>query len=340
MTKDLKAHTAKLFNGIVGQTRAKKEFLFYLDSYVDTRMIPALMIIASIGQGKTTISNALAKGLYEFNEDGVIMIPSRKDPSKLVPKIKTFVEVNCSTLTTVNAFINVYVIPFINDKDVTLFFDEAGEIPLEISNMLLTLLNPNPTNQTTLTVGEYTINLDFKRQSFIFATSESQKVLRALSDRCEKITLQDYSNDDLASIIQTGLPDIVCEDGVLNEIADTVRGNARAAQKMATKMLSYLRGSKTFLKDDWEAMKEILSIAPLGLNSIELNILAYLDDKVTGTSLTCLSAKTGMSRESLRLDCEIYLQRHGLIEITQGGRMITPKGRLYLRDLPKYFVTA
>lgn len=326
-----------LFKDIVGQERTKRELRFYLDSYFQTRLVPNMMIVAPKGQGKTTIARELAKGLVQFDEEGKVMeAPSKLDPAVVKPKRKPFVEVNCSTLKSVKQFINGLVIPFVQDKDVTLLFDEASEIPRDVTMALLTILNPNPDNRTTFSLDEYVCDFDFKRQTFIFATSEVQKVFHALSDRLERITLQEYSPEDLAKIVHKGVADVECKDDVLLDVSSVLRGNARAAQKMATKIATYLKGRKTFQIKDWEILKNILSIAPLGLNAMEIQILQFLACNAKGTSLTGMAAKTGMSRESLRQDGEMFLQRHNLMEITTTGRIITAKGLEYLKALPNY----
>lgn len=323
-----------LFADIVGQEKPKKELGFYLNSYMLTRMIPNLMIVAPKGQGKTTMARATAKGLVQFDEDGrTIEVPSKFDASVMRAKRKPFVEINCSTLKSVKQFINGVVIPYVQDKDVTLLFDEASEIPRDVTMALLTILNPNPTNRTTFAMDEYVCDFDFKRQTFIFATSEIQKVFHALADRLERITLEDYTPAHLAAIVQKGIPDVTCQDDVLLDVADVLRGNARAAQKMASKIAAYLAGVNRFGRNDWNNLREVLSIYPLGLNAIEIQILRFLALNATGTSLTALSAKTGMSRDSLQKDTELYLQRHNLIEIQTTGRVITAKGILYLRAL-------
>lgn len=323
-----------LFKDLVGQEKPKKELGFYLDSYMRTRIVPNMMFVAPKGQGKTTIARAFAKGLVQFDDTGtVVQVPSKLDPSVMKDKRKPFVEVNCSTLKSVKQFINGLVIPYVQDKDVTLLFDEASEIPRDVTMALLTILNPNPDNRTTFSLDEYVCDFDFRRQTFLFATSEIQKVFHALADRLERITLEDYTNPQLAQIVQKGIPDVVCKDDVLLNVSTVLRGNARAAQKMAGKIAAYLKGAKEFAPKGWDHLREILSIYPLGLNAMEIQILRYLAENGTGTSLTGLSAKTGMSRESLQKDTELYLQKHNLMEIQTTGRMITAKGLEYLKVL-------
>lgn len=316
------------FKDIVGQEKPKKELSFYLNSYLSTRLIPNLMIVAPKGQGKTTLARSLAKNLIQFDEWNR---PVTKPDG--TPKKKSFVEINCSTLKSVKAFFNGLVLPHIQDKDVTLLFDEASEIPRDVSMALLTILNPNPENRTTFTHDEYTCDFDFRRQTWIFATSESNKVFHALADRLERITLEEYNNEQLASIVKMGIPDVNCYEDVLLDVATVLRGNARAAQKMASKIAVYLAGAKQFAQKNWAELKQILSIFPLGLNAAEINILRILADNPNGTSLTCLAAKTGFSRESLQKDVESYLLKNNLLTIETSGRQITSAGLNYLKSI-------
>ena len=161
-----------LFQDIVGQNKPKKELNFYLNSYLQTRIVPTMMFVAAKGQGKTTLARAMARGLVQFDESGNVMqVPSKADPAVMKPKRKTFIEINCSTLKSVKQFINGLVIPYIQDKDVTLLFDEASELPRDVTMALLTILNPNPDNRTTFSLDEYVCDFDFRRQTFLFATS-------------------------------------------------------------------------------------------------------------------------------------------------------------------------
>jgi Holliday junction resolvasome RuvABC ATP-dependent DNA helicase subunit len=319
-----------LFANVVGQDRAKKQFTFYLDSYMSTKLFPNTMINAPKGMGKTTIATEVAKGLVAFDDAGKVRW-ERNAAGKERPVRKDFIEINASTIKNIKQFINSVVIPNIQDKDVTVFIDEASEIPKDVTMALLTILNPNPDNRTTFSYDEYVCEFDFRRQSFILATSEPQKVFHALLDRLTRIDLEEYNPQQMAQIVQKGAKDVLFTENVLDEVATVLRGNARQAQKMADNIKTYLKGRTTFGGKEWKQMKDIFGILPLGLNPTELQILKLLEQKEQGSSLTCLAAQTGLSRDALQKDYEMYLQRHGLMEIGTSGRKITAKGLEYLR---------
>jgi Holliday junction resolvasome RuvABC ATP-dependent DNA helicase subunit len=167
----------------------------------------------------------------------------------------------------------------------------------------------------------------------MFCTSEPNKVFHALKDRLKEMPLENYSLDELSKIFAKYLPKVQFEDGVLAQVATVVRGNARNAWKVAMDAREYLQGADTFMVEDWNELKKIYNILPLGLNPIELGLLRYLNDQKSGISLTRLSAKSGMSRDALQKDCELYLQKHDLMAVETKGRVITKKGQEYLKSL-------
>jgi Holliday junction resolvasome RuvABC ATP-dependent DNA helicase subunit len=85
-------------------------------------------------------------------------------------------------------------------------------------------------------------------------------------------------------------------------------------------------------RKEWEDVKCVLGILPLGLENTELQVLRILKDRGT-CSLTNLSAVTGLSANAIRSEFELYLLKHGLMEVAQGGRKITQQGLNYLKQL-------
>jgi len=251
-------------------------------------------------------------------------------------KTKTFIELNCSTLKSVKQFFNQVVIPHINHKEVTVLFDEASELPKDLTMALLTILNPNSENRTTFSCEDYTVDFDFSRQTFMFATTEAQHIFHALMDRCERVDLEEYTYDQLGEIVNRVCADFTFDDGLTADIATVLRGNARAAQKMANNIRTYLAGKdKThFSRQDWDNMKHSLAIMPLGLSPIEHQVLQILSEK-KDCSLTYLAAKTGLTKSCLQRDFEMYLQKQSLMEITTAGRALTAKGQKYLKQVDK-----
>ena len=307
-----------LFNGLIGQAKAKRRLAFYKRGFDATGICPHLMLVAPKGCGKTMIAKAMGK-----------ILMSSEHPDKAKP----FLEINCSTLKNVKQLVNQVLVPHVAHKECTILFDECSELPRDITMALLTCLNPNAENKTSFSYDDYVIDFDFSMHTFMFATTEAQSVFHALMDRCERIDLEEYTYEELGKIVELTLPSVEFEDGLLNKIATVLRGNARAAQKMANNMAIYLKSidSKEFSSEDWKEVIYQLGIAPLGLTPIEIQILGELG-KVKDCSLTHLAAKTGLSKACVQRDFEMHLQKMDLMQITTAGRAITKAGQDYLEE--------
>ena len=127
-------------------------------------------------------------------------------------------------------------------------------------------------------------------------------------------------------MIQNKIDWIDFSDGVLTDIAQTVRGNARSAIKRALEISAYadVNNKSSFDRKDWNALCSLLGIMPYGINHTELQVLRILKERGACT-LQMLSAVTGMSRTALQKDAEIFLLQKGFMRI-DGKREITGKG--------------
>ena len=309
-------YSGTLFPNVIGQHPAKRKFEFYIKGFEKTGIVPNVMLTAPKGAGKTMLARAFARNL---------ILPNTMEPKK-------YIELNCATIKNLRQFVEMIMIPYMQNEDATFLFDECHMLPKDVTMALLTILNPNESNRTSFSVEDYVVDFDFSQQSFIFATTEAQHIFHALMDRCERIDLEEYTYPELGKIVQRVLPDINFESDALSNVASVLRGNARAAQKMSTNIKSYLsaRGKDYFESEDWSYLQHHLGILPLGLSPIELQVLNFLDGR-KNCSLTYLAAKTGLTKACLQRDFEMYLQKHNLMEITTEGRAITAKGKKYLK---------
>ena len=302
------------FPTVVGQERAKRKLSYLLDNWKSSNIMDNLMFVAPRGCGKTMLATLLATAMKTIKSNKIGRI------------------VNCASIKNLNQFINGTIIPYVHDKDCTILLDEASELPRDVEMALLTILNPNPENRNTFSYEDYTINFDFRRQTFLLATTEAHKVFHALMDRLNRVDLEEYKNDHLAEIISRNLVNAEFDSDVLEEISTVLRGNARQAQRMANQIRNHLikKKSKKFNRRDWEKMQYNLGIRPLGLNENEILCLRALAEK-KASSLTCISAKLRMSKEVIQRDIELYLQKPNLMEVSTDGRSITPNGQKYLK---------
>jgi len=308
--------TEEIFPKVIGQERVKKQLGFFFKGYMANGRMPHFMFTAPRGCGKTMMASALADSL------------------KLRESSKRKIVFNCSQLRNLRQFWNEIIIPHINDKDCTVLFDEASEMPKDVMMALLTVLNPNPEGRTSFSFEEYTVDFDFSRQTFMFATTEGQSIFHALMDRMERIDLQEYSLPELAQITKIGLEDYDVQEDALMKVSTVLRGNPRAAAKMKDKIKAYLDGNdrKKFAVKDWNNLRDELDILPLGLLNKEFELLQILARKKE-TRLTELAAITCLSKGAIQRDYEMFLMKQGLMEIAPAGRSLTTKGHKYLREL-------
>lgn len=304
------------FDKIIGQEKAKKRLGFFIEAQNRSLLSPHILFVAPRGCGKTLIAQTYASNL--LNSEG---------------KKRKLITINCSSLVRLKQFVNDVLVPYVAGKEVTILFDEASEIPKDITMALLTILNPNKENKNVFSYSDLNLEFDFKKVTFLFATTEAHKIFHALMDRLERIDLEDYTPSNLATIVKNNVTSDIT-DRVIDEVSNVLRGNARKATQMANHINLYLAASKSksFNMEDWKDFSCKMGILPLGLSSLELKILQTLAEK-SETTLTNLSAKTHMTRQSLQRDLENHLQRLNLIEVTPTGRKLTIQGKNYLESL-------
>lgn len=305
------------FKGIVGQRIVKRQLGFYIDSYKTTGVLSHLLIVGNPGNGKTQLSRLVAKNLG-----------------------KPLLEINSSTIRKVEEMVEIYDDYIDSDKSITLFFDECHLLSSDIQNVLLTILNPNSDNKNVLRYRDRPLLFNFKKVSFIFSTTNPEEVCDPLKDRCKKIALEEYSYRDIAEIITSNMQkSITFEKGVLDEIASTCRGNGRQSISRALDHLNpYINQkkiSRTFKRIHWNDLRHLLGILPYGIDNLEYQILKTLERRYKPLALSSLSAATGIAKEALQKDHEIYPLKRGLIEVSPKGRFITNLGKQVLVEIEK-----
>lgn len=155
---DMNLTNKEHFPNIVGQEKAKRQLTEHYKGYEQTSVCPHLLFVAPKGTGKTFLANAFGEMLKEHSGGE-----------------KSFLEINCSTIRNVKQFMNTIMFPHVSDKRVTLFFDEASELPKDVEMALLTMLNPNDRDRNTFSHEEGTIVVDFSRQTFCLLLPRSRR---------------------------------------------------------------------------------------------------------------------------------------------------------------------
>ena len=297
------SETTDMFEGLIGQDTLKSRLNFYSDAKKATGTLPFLLFNGAKGLGKTEFAKAFAKSLG-----------------------KPMIEINCSTIRNAEQFFEQVFIPAILDKDVTILLDEAHALPKDLEMAFLTIFNIEGAKTKRFEFGESSLLFEFERQTFLFATTELDKLFPPFKDRLTQLDFEPYSGKELAGIIQKKMDWIDFKDNILDEICQTVRGNARSAIKRALEVSAYaeVNNTSTFGKKEWNSLCDLLGIMPYGINATELQVMRILKERGACT-LQMLSAVTGMSRTALQKDAEVFLLKNGFMRI-DGKREITGKG--------------
>ena len=274
-----------------------------------------LLLVGAKGLGKTEFARQFGGNLKQ---------------SWMVASPDHFLSLIAPQLKIWRDFFDQIFIPLIMDNEITVLFDEAHELPKDVTNAFLTVFNTERghTRDFRWRDGEYPF--DFKKQTFLFATTEPDKLFPPLKDRLTTVDFEDYSASELAKILESQCEDISFEESVLVKLAETSRGNARDCVKRAKdiELFCSAKGSKIFMESDFPDFCDQLGINPLGVSHIEKKILKILREEGQA-SLQELCAKTGMSRTAIQRDVELYLMKKNLIKI-DGKRHITKAGSDYI----------
>lgn len=305
-----------MFNSLIGQDEVKRQLSFYAKAQNKTGIAPFIMMSGAKGLGKTEFAKEYASNL------------KNKDGSK-----RPFLEVNCSTIKNANAFFEQIFLPIVMHNEITILLDEAHMLPKDLVNAFLTVFNTEKGSYKEYHHAEQIFAFDFAKQNFIFATTELDKLFAPFKDRLTIVDFKPYTVDELSEIVDLVCGEIDFEDGLLTEIAETTRGNARSAVKRSKEVVLYCESNnkKDYTKKDWKSMSHTLGIKPLGLSNIEIEILSILKER-GNCSLQMLSAVTGMSRTAIQKEAELYLLKRGLMKIN-GQREISGKGINILQKL-------
>ena len=310
-----------MFENLIGQHEVKRQLEFYSNAYRKTRTVPFILLNGAKGLGKTEFLKAFSKTLHNDSD-----------------KPRPMLELNSSTIKNNQMFFEQIFMPIVQGNEATIFFDECHALPNDLVMAFLSILNTERSPYKEFNWREYSFLFDFTKISMIFATTELDKLFPPLKDRLTVLDFKPYSADELAQIIASNLPDIEFEEGVLKDIASTTRGNARSAVKRAKEIAIFCETNNTtlFFRENWDELRNILGIKPLGLSNTEIQVLEILNDRGAST-LQTIAAVTGMSRTAIQRDAEIYLLQRGLMKIN-GLREITRDGVAILKQISSQFI--
>lgn len=293
------------FTNIIGQDHIKRELSFYLTSAKAGGAMPPLLLAGGAGMGKTMFARTLGA------------------PSALARPV---LEINASTIKGPSQFFEQIVMPW-QDKPCVIFLDEADKLPPKVVACLLSILNTEGGNVKEFTFDDYTFSFDFRLVTFLFATTETDKLFRPLKDRLTLVDFREYTPDETAALIKARCKGKVRFTGdALAQVASTARCNPRFAVQRAKVVMQWQEqnAGRDFTPTAWSELSHQVGIQKGGLSSSEIMLLKCLAER-GACSLTMLAAATRLSKQAVQRDIECNLLADGYIRI-EGNRRITSKG--------------
>jgi Holliday junction resolvasome RuvABC ATP-dependent DNA helicase subunit len=208
--------------------------------------------------------------------------------------------------------------------------DEAHSLKNDVTDVLLTLLSPNSTGKNYIKMNGHSIEYDMSKINMILATTDEYCIFKPLLNRTEKIYFDTYNCQEMLKMLKYYLPkiNITCDT---KSLAHACRGRGRDAYKLAKNIQRYcnIKNSSIFGVNDWEYLKSVLEIYPLGLNKQELEVLGIIG-KMEPISASNIAIIMRTVEENVINELEVRLRELNLISTSSKGRFLTEDGKKYL----------
>lgn len=308
----------KAFDGLIGQESVKKRLSIYLATYKQSGSIPFFNFIAGAGFGKTQFCRTFRENMER---------PKGGRPPLL--------EVNAASIKNAKAFFE-HIYPDWSNHKAFLFLDEAHNLPNDLQEILLTVLNTEKNKVRSITFQDEYYEFDFNSLCIALGTTDQQKLKKPFRDRFTDISFENYTQDQLFMIFRNSLKkEIFIRKEIVTEIISRFRGNPRDAVKKADDLFLFCSacGISEVNKAVWDDFCDYMGIMPYGLNHGEIQVLNAIG-KSGSCSLNAITSITGLSRSAIQNDYECHLIRRRLMDI-DGHRRLTPLGIALYRELQK-----
>lgn len=301
--------THPCFQFTTGQLKAKQKLSFHLDAFKMGASLPFYLFVGAKGFGKNQVAKALAKGVKDINKDFSAHL------------------INCATIKNIKAFKEQIYDQKIDGRHTCLLLDECHNLPDIVQQLFLSAVDVSNDVERVIHTDDGDMRINTRQHVFIFMTSEPDALFAPLKDRLETIVMAPYTQDELAQIVLFANKKVKVSDEIIHDIADHLRGNPRSAVKMAHAIEKFclINGSENFGRAEWENFKIINDISPHALDAVEIEILRVLAAR-GDCSLNDLRAATGLSRNALMNNHEVFLMHKNFMRVDQ-KRKITEKGR-------------
>jgi Holliday junction resolvasome RuvABC ATP-dependent DNA helicase subunit len=212
---------------------------------------------------------------------------------------------------------------------VLIFIDEVHLVPRRSQEGLLTLTDPE---KRFVRLSDRICR--FPKATYIAATTRPQEIDSALTTRFRpEVRLDDYTEDEIATMVGIRFPDIPPDVRLaLARFGQLVpRVALRLAADLTRRRHVSLNREKTW-EDHLGDLRRADRLDPQGLGRLHYAVLEILASQRRPIGLDQLLNLTGeVDRQRVEQEVLTGLQRMGMVEVRSNGRVITDKGRNYLR---------
>lgn len=298
------------FSDYIGQERMKKQLAVTINACKKMKQpLPHLLVSGNPGLGKTTIAKIIANEMNaNLHEIMASNINSLEDLEALFSQVS-------------------------EDNHDIIFIDEIHRLPIKVEELLYPMME------------DFIIECEAKDQygrmrmerfyvpkfTLIGATTLAGDLSQPLRDRFGiHFNLQKYSPEETAGIVER----LANREGVeitkeaLMDIARRSKGTARIAINYFNRCKEYATflGKKLIDEIATSEQFDLLGVDELGLDEKDFTVLEYLATQTAPIGIDTLATATSIDKNTIQSIIEPYLVQQRLMDRTNRGRKITPRG--------------
>ena len=227
----------------------------------------------------------------------------------------------------------LYQKPELEYPPLVVFIDEVHLVPKPVQESLLTALEPK---DRSVLLNDRVARIPLA--TFLFATTRPSEVDAAFRTRCTEIPLQDYTEEEVAAIVELEHPE--WDETLRRKIARYGRLVPRLALELARNLADEALVSEHQDRDMASHLEEVRStrlIDDNGLGPTDIEYLELLEREARPLGeRNILTMLPNIDKDRVLEEVEpLLVARMKLVRRTSKGREITQEGRSYLLDLKK-----